>query len=145
MAELSGLALCTEFTFIQQEGCMVTLKEDYSESVIFTMTFFTKIFQHPIQICHQILLRLHSSSHTREKVSINRTMKKSLSRQRRRASTHQKAAIRDKYREGGRGGREVNQNTKWQPQGGRRNQSGMRTQSQALWTLRGEVQGDGKI
>ena len=31
MAELSGLALCTEFTFIQQEGCMVTLKEDYSE------------------------------------------------------------------------------------------------------------------
>ena len=145
MAELSGLALCTEFTFIQQEGCMVTLKEDYSESVIFTMTFFTKIFQHPIQIRHQILLRLHSSSHTREKVSINRTMKKSLSRQRRRASTHQKAAIRDKYREGGRGGREVNQNTKWQPQGGRRNQSGMRTQSQALWTLRGEVQGDGKI
>ena len=104
-----------------------------------------EIFQHPIQICHQILLRLHSSSHTREKVSINRTMKKSLSRQRRRASTHQKAAIRDKYREGGRGGREVNQNTKWQPQGGRRNQSGMRTQSQALWTLRGEVQGDGKI
>ena len=145
MAELSGLALCTEFTFIQQEGCMVTLKEDYSESVIFTMTFFTKIFQHPIQICHQILLRLQSSSHTREKVSINRTMKKSLSRQRRRASTHQKAAIRDKYREGGRGGREVNQNTKWQPQGGRRNQSGMRTQSQALWTLRGEVRGDGKI
>ena len=55
MAELSGLALCTEFTFIQQEGCMVTLKEDYSESVIFTMTFFTKIFQHPIQIRHQIL------------------------------------------------------------------------------------------
>ena len=42
MAELSGLALCTEFTFIQQEGCMVTLKEDYSESVIFTMTFFYK-------------------------------------------------------------------------------------------------------
>ena len=78
MAELSGLALCTEFTFIQQEGCMVTLKEDYSESVIFTMTFFTKIFQHPIQICHQILLRLHSSSHTREKVSINRTIKKSI-------------------------------------------------------------------
>ena len=104
MAELSGLALCTEFTFIQQEGCMVTLKEDYSESVIFTMTFFTKIFQHPIQIRHQILLRLHSSSHTREKVSINRTIKKSLSRQRRRASTHQKAAIRDKYREGGEGG-----------------------------------------
>ena len=104
-----------------------------------------EIFQHPIQICHQILLRLHSSSHTREKVSINRTMKKSLSRQRRRASTHQKAAIGDKYREGGRGGREVNQNTKWQPQGGRRNQSGMRTQSQALWTLRDEVQGDGKF
>ena len=103
-----------------------------------------EIFQHPIQI-HQIILRLHSSSHTREKVSINRTIKKPLSRQRRRASTHQKAAIRDKYREGGREGREVNQNTKWQPQGGRRNQSGMRTQSQALWTLRGEVQGDGKI
>ena len=46
-----------------------------------------EIFQHPIQICHQIILRLHSSSHTREKVSINLTMKKSLSRQRRRAST----------------------------------------------------------
>ena len=28
-----------------------------------------EIFQHPIQICHQIILRLHSSSHTREKVS----------------------------------------------------------------------------
>ena len=54
-----------------------------------------EIFQHPIQICHQIILRLHSSSHTREKVSINLTMKKSLSRQRRRASTQQKAAIRD--------------------------------------------------
>ena len=36
-------------------------------------------------------------------------MKRSLSRQRQRASTHQKAAIGDKYREGGRGGREVNQ------------------------------------
>ena len=55
-----------------------------------------EIFQHPIQICHQIILRLHSSSHTREKVSINLTMKKSLSRQRRRASTQQKAAIREK-------------------------------------------------
>ena len=109
-----------------------------------------EIFQHPIQICHQIILRLHSSSHTREKVSINLTMKKSLSRQRRRASTHQKAAIRDKYREGerGEGGEpkhEVASSVEGQPQGGRRNQSGMRTQSQALWTLRGEVQGDGKI
>ena len=56
-----------------------------------------EIFQHPIQI-HQIILRLHSSSHTREKVSINLTMKKSLSRQRRRASTQQKAAIRDKFK-----------------------------------------------
>ena len=110
-----------------------------------------EIFQHPIQICHQIILRLHSSSHTREKVSINLTMKKSLSRQRRRASTQQKAAKSDKYREGGERGEEgepkhkVASSVEGQPQGGRRNQSGMRTQSQALWTLRDEVQGDGKF
>ena len=80
-----------------------------------------EIFQHLIQICHQIILRLHS----REKVSINLTMKKSLSRQRRRASTQQKAAIRDKYREGerGEGGEpkhEVASSVEGQPQGGRR-------------------------
>ena len=38
---------------------------------------------------------------------------------------------------------EVASSVEGQPQGGRRNQSGMRTQSQALRALRGEVQGDG--
>ena len=42
-------------------------------------------------------------------------------------------------REDGEPKHEVASYIEGQPQGGRRNQSGMRTQSQALWTLRGEV------
>ena len=46
-------------------------------------------------------------------------------------------------REGGEPKHEVASSVEGQPQGGRRNQSGMRTWSQALRALRGEVQGDG--
>ena len=45
-------------------------------------------------------------------------------------------------REGGEPKHEVASSVEGQPQGGRRNQSGMRTWSQALRALRGEVQGD---